>query len=275
MKTRILTLLIATVLIAVSCNKDDNNAIPVTPKEATSERKIDAAIDDVSKIVENEYLTQEEISGRNNTPVASTLPPCATVTTVLTDNTWTRTVDFGTDGCELENGNVVKGKIIVSFSNDFDSQTVVIDYTFEDFYHNGNLVQGNRTMTRVRENANGNPQITFEVDMTITFVDGGVFTRQGSIIREWTEGHDTPWMFFDDVRYTTGNWTTTFPSGGTRSGNITTPLKRVGTCYYTVSGVVELMRGSILSVLDYGDGDCNNQATITTGGVTTVITIHH
>jgi len=130
----------------ISCNSDEKanegTSAAITKDEIITNSKIDASIDDVTNIAEDQFSAQQNITGKASGPVKNFLPSCATITTVLTNNTWTRTVDFGIEGCTLENGNIVKGKMVISFSNDFAASTQTISYTFDGFYHNGKKTSG-------------------------------------------------------------------------------------------------------------------------------------
>jgi len=90
-------------------------------------------VDDVSIIAEDQFDFQKSLVTKTSTGMKSMLPPCATVTFVLTNDTWIRTIDFGTQGCALPNGNILKGKIIISFSKNFTTPTRTISYTLEGF----------------------------------------------------------------------------------------------------------------------------------------------
>ena len=266
MRNRILSLIAVASVVFTSCTKDENNSKPLTAADILAENRIDATIDDISTLIENQYLTQEAIAGKQTAP-ASALPPCAVVTVDRTFTSWTRTVDFGTTGCELANGNIFRGKIIMHFSTDFDTLNTTISYSFDDFYHNDDHIVGDKTMTRVRENANGNPETTLEIDMHITFANGSEYDRQGIRVREFTEGSDT-WDLSDNVYIITGNSSTTFPDGSVDSSTITTPIRRAFACRYTSEGVVELRRNSDVAIIDFGNGDCDNIAQLTINGIT-------
>lgn len=273
MKNKILALLAIATLTFTSCSKDENTTKPLTENDILAENKIDAAIEDISDLVENQYLTQEAEAKRQTAP-ASFLPPCAVVTVNRTFTSYTRTVDFGTAGCDLGNGNIMRGKIIMHFSADFNTLTTIISYTFDDFYHNNNHIVGNKTMTRIRQNANGNPERRFEVDMHITFANGGEYDRQGIRVKEFTEGHDT-WTLSDNVHVITGNSTTSYPDGTVNSSDITTPIRRAFSCRFTAEGVIEFHRNSDVAILDYGNGNCDNIADLTINGTTRQIRIFY
>ncbi|WP_035651731.1 hypothetical protein [Flavobacterium sp. ASV13] len=279
MKTKIFFIgTLAALSFFVSCNSDektnDGSSAAITKDEIIKNSKIDASIDDVTNIAEDQFSAQQNVTAKPSGPVKNFLPSCATITTVLTNNTWTRTVDFGVEGCTLENGNTVKGKMVISFSNDFSTSTQTISYTFDGFYHNGKKLQGSKSIVRTVKTtdllATAHPVFTASIDMTITFDDGGVYTRKGTLVKEQVEGFDT-WFNWDDNAYlVTGSGTTTFPNGDTFSAEITTPLQFKASCKKSipVKGVLSVTKNGATAVVDYGDGTCDTLATITKDGVT-------
>ena len=278
MKTKIVSgIAIVMLSFFISCdssNDGNDNNPTLTAKDIAVNSKIDVAIDDVVYIVEDQYTAQQSISNRSSTASKSILPTCATFTTVLVDGTWTRTIDFGSTGCTLPNGNVLKGKIIISFSNDFTSKSRTLLYRFVDFYHNGKLLQGNKSITYESKStellATEHPVMTFTVDMKITFDDGKVYSRTGTTVKETIEGNETPLNWEDNVFLVTGNSATSLANGDTVTTVITTPLRYITSCKlpFPVSGIVSITKNTSVGTLDFGDGKCDNLATLTIDGVT-------
>lgn len=278
MKTKIVSgIAIVMLSFFISCdssNDGNDNNPTLTAKDIAVNSKIDVAIDDVVYIVEDQYTAQQSISNRSSTASKSILPTCATFTTVLVDGTWTRTIDFGSAGCTLPNGNVLKGKIIISFSNDFTSKSRTLSYRFVDFYHNGKLLQGNKSITYESKStellATEHPVMTFTVDMKITFDDGKVYSRTGTTVKETIEGNETPLNWEDNVFLVTGNSATSLANGDTVTTVITTPLRYITSCKlpFPVSGIVSITKNTSVGTLDFGDGKCDNLATLTIDGVT-------
>ena len=278
MKTKIVSgIAIVMLSFFISCdstNDGNDNNPALTAKDIAVNSKIDVAIDDVVYIVEDQYTAQQSISNRSSTASKSILPTCATFTTVLVDGTWTRTIDFGSAGCTLPNGNVLKGKIIISFSNDFTSKSRTLSYRFVDFYHNGKLLQGNKSITYELKStellATEHPVMTFTVDMKITFDDGKVYSRTGTTVKETIEGNETPLNWEDNVFLVTGNSATSLANGDTITTVITTPLRYITSCKlpFPVSGIVSITKNTSVGTLDFGDGKCDNLATLTIDGVT-------
>lgn len=262
----------------ISCNSDektnDGSSDAITNTEIVTNSKIDASIQDVTAIAEDQFNAQQNLTAKPSGPVKNFLPSCATITTALTNNTWTITIDFGVEGCTLENGNTVKGKMVISFSNDFSASTQTISYTFDGFYHNGKKLQGSKSIVRSVKStdllAEAHPVSTAAIDMTITFDDGSVYTRKGTLIKEMTAGYKTWSDWEDNVYVVTGSGTTTFPNGDTFSAEITTPLEFKASCKtpFPVKGIVSITKNDAKAIIDYGNGDCDTLAKVTKDGVT-------
>jgi hypothetical protein len=263
MKSKIVMFAIFSCFLFIRCDKEESNPI-VSGSDIESDTKIDAIADDILQIVESQS-NETSVAGRNKNS-GSYLTNCATVNTVVDGNSRTRTVDFGTTNCTLANGNLVRGKIIVSFTNNFDALTRTISYSFDNFYHNDRRVDGTRTVVKTRLQ-NGNPQATININMTVTYPNGSVFTRIGERVREFTEGYTTT-VLTDNVFSITGNWKTTLPSGTLHTTTITKPLIAKWGCPNIVSGTISIVRTGNPWILDYGNGDCDNKATLTINGET-------
>ena len=265
----------------ISCDSTDKTTDTTTTASSTNQvtldSKIDASIDDVSNMVEDQFSMKQSATGKSSEKMTSMLPACAVVTWTYTDGTFTGTIDFGTEGCTLQNGNVVKGKITLTFSGNFTTPEQTITYSFDQFYHNGKKIQGSKTITRALKStellAAVHPVFTCNVDMTVTFEDASVYTRTGNRVKEIVEGYDTTGSWEDNVFLVTGTGTTTKPNGDTWSSTIKTPLRYVMACKkpFPVSGTVLKIKNGVETLVDYGNGDCDNLASVTTGGVTTTI----
>ena len=288
MKTKIFILGMAMSLMTISCSKNEKDNSTITADEASVNAKMDQANDDVSSIVEDqEAATYANSSNGKSTEVATTTYPIVTRvpafgTPPTVGQTVTKTIDYGTTGVTLANGNVLKGVIIISFVYDPTATSHTINYTFQNFYHNSIKFDGNKTFTRTMTTATAtsisHPIVTMNMDMTATFPDGRVFNRVGSRTREIIAGYDTPNVLADNIYQVTGSWTTTFPNTVEQTSTITTPLEVKMSCANVnkpliVQGVITIVRNSHTATLDYGNGDCDNLAVFTINGVSYNIVI--
>jgi hypothetical protein len=270
-----ITVLFAVILLA-SCTKDNNDSFGAfTAADIQTNAKLDQVANDISEIIDDQYYT-ENPTGKTVVPTEnSSLPPCVTITRSITATTWKRKIDFGSTGCAMPNGAILKGVIYISGALPYTTSGYVITYFFDGFYYNDLLVQGNRTITRSLGSSTYQQNIhpIWEMDMNMTFTNStGVYTRVGTRKRECVEGYTTA-IWSDNVDVVTGNWTTTFPNGNVHSNAIsnTSPIRvRLNCDYRIVSGVVNITRPNHTAVLDYGNGTCDNAATISIDGGTPI-----
>jgi hypothetical protein len=280
MKTRLI-LCFAMAFIIFSCSKNDStDNTTITAEEAGINAKMDVANNDVSDVVEeqenNTYANST--NGKSQDLAGSMLTPCATITRVpefgtpiTPGQTVTKTIDFGTTNCPLNNGNFVRGKIIITFVYQPTATSHTITYTFDNFYHNDIKYVGTKTFTRVMSVATAtspsHPIVTMNMDITATFPNGNSYTRVGQRVREIIEGYSTA-SWTDNIYQITGSWTTTFPNTTVQTSTITTPLKIRMSCVadnkpLIVRGIITFVRNNHTATLDYGDGLCDNLAVFT------------
>jgi len=251
-------------LLVTSCQKNDTISAtdPISDADAVAVVEADDLSDDVNNVVDDYLMENEGMSARpSEESKTSDVLTCVTKTIVITGTTKNVTLDFG-EGCELPNGNILSGKINMSYALDTNVSSFTVTYNFENFFFNDISIEGENSLIRTRANDNGNPQSTLTIDMKVTWPDGVYAARKGTKTREWVEGFDTR-TWGDNVFLITGNWTATFKNGTVVFANITTPLRREMACRFIVSGVVELQKNDRNGTLDFGDGTCDNIATFT------------
>lgn len=282
MRTTNLFLGFVLALTILSCSKDDTDSSDsISADDAKASAKIDAMNDDVSSIVEEqEAMTYDNpASDKTADLTPSQLSNCATITRIpafgtapTVGQTVTKTIDFGA-GCTLNSGNVVSGKIIITFVFDPGATSHTINYSFDNFTHNGIAFNGNKTFTRTmittEANPNPHPQVTMTIDMTAAFPNG-TYHRVGSRVREIVEGYGDA-VLVNNIYKITGSWVTTTPSGATQTSTISTPLRVKMSCITTnkpliVSGIITIVRNDNSATLDFGSGECDNLAVFTING---------
>lgn len=264
----------------ISCTPSDkvsDSTAVTSTDQVLVDSQIDASVEDVTNIVEDQFLMKQSMTSKSSIGMKSMLPTCANVVWTLTNGIYTGSIDFGTEGCPLENGNVLKGKITITFSGNFSTAEQTITYSFDGFYHNGKKLQGSKTITRSLKStellATIHPVFSCTVDMTVTLTDGKVYTRTGNRVKEMVEGYDTMGIWDDNIFLVTGSGVTTLPNGDKCTSIIKTPLRIVMACKqpFPVSGTVLKAKNDIETLVDFGTGECDNLATITIAGITTTI----
>ena len=264
----------------------------LTSDDAIVNSKIDLANDDIATIADQLFdnINATTLNYRAIENNATIFSNCATITripafgTAFTSGTQvTKTIDFGTTGCTLNNGNVVRGKIIITFVYQPDATSHTVTYSFDNFYHNNIKFEGTKTFTRSRTTATAtspsHPIVVMQLEMTITMPNGDVYTRVGSRTRELVEGYSTD-AFLDNIYRITGSWTTTNENGNQHTATITEPLMAKMSCIAVnkpilAKGIITFVRNNVTSTLNYGDGECDNLAVFTINGVSFTIVIRN
>jgi hypothetical protein len=260
--------------------------VAVTNEEVISEVATDNLVDDVSTITEDQFGVQQNLSSKSAIAYKSMLPDCAKVTAQLTNGVWTRIIDFGTTGCTLANGNVLKGKIILTFENNFTATEQKITHRLDGFYHNGKKIEGTQTITRTLKStallAEIHPVTTLTLNLTITLEDGKKIERTGTRVREMVSGFATPGEWSDNVFLVWGYTMTKFANGDTLTTTVKeNPLRFAAACKLPIpsKGIAVHVKTNAENQtkkeyrLDFGDGECDNKATITIDGVSKEIEI--
>ncbi|MFC7357724.1 hypothetical protein ACFQO1_08500 [Jejudonia soesokkakensis] len=242
---------------AESIQEEFNFSAEDSARAAQTDNVADGAL----SIIENAYTENEEPRG---VAVTTLFPDCTTITIQPNGNGGSILLDFGT-GCELNNGAFVTGSIQILYGP-LDGGTRTLTYEYTNFTYNSNGISGGGTVVRVVDNGNGNPQSTVTEDITVSFPNTEITaTRNATRISEWVEGVGSGnWQ--DNVYHITGNWETIFTNGFSRTGTVTDKLVRKLQCRYLVSGLLEISQQNITGVIDWGDGSCDNRATLEING---------
>jgi len=279
---KLLTIVVVTGIVFTSCENNNSDDLSTTSQSITEDQTIalveaDDVTDEIDNIVddivnEDFNIVAKDESSKNEEEEKLGRPNCLTKTIVLEGKSKTVTLDFG-EGCELQNGHVLSGKIIMNYIFDKEAITTTIAKTFDNFFFNEVAVEGQNVIERTKRNDNGNTASVKTINVTLTWLDGKTVSRTGTRTREWLEGKDTK-TWGDNVFVITGNVTTTFDSGEVFTSKIIEPLRREMACRFIVSGTVEISKGEKKGTLNYGDGTCDNKAIfISTAGEEKEITL--
>lgn len=272
MKTTIKFLVFAA-LMAVSCNSDSvssDNSGANQDTSVTADAKAQGFEEDVDGIKEEVLANDGYYASKNEN---TQLPPsnCRVITQeTLTNGDKKFKVDFGT-GCVDANGNNRSGIIYIVVHKDPSTHVITANITFDNYYRNSHKIEG--TINVSREIVGGIPTYTRDTNINITQPsNGGTIHREGHFTIEKTGGASTPLVFTDDVFSIDGEAYTTLPNGTLLHMEITEPLIRNYSCLFIVKGKKTLTKNSQTYTLDYGNGTCDDIATLTlpNGTVVTV-----
>ncbi len=251
----------------ISCEDSGITESEVFELDFSSEVTMESAEEDVTTITDAADELFQLSFGRTENGVRDEILDCATVERDTVNQVIT--IDFG-DGCEGRRGRLRSGKIVVTYDGNRRTVGSFRSVTFEDFFVDSTQVEGTRTKTVTAVDAE-NLSITVDITLTggkLTFSDGTFATREAQKTRVWAFSADG-----DHVTTISGS-----ASGVNREGldyrmDITEDLKFQRACWRSgvfvpVSGVKMFSVGESTATIDYGDGECDNLATVTRDGVT-------
>lgn len=258
---------------------------------AEAESTYNELFDDVMGVNNDVGIAGSGVSyGRPDTmtPVAR----CFTVTVTHPNNTPFPVIvvmDFGNTGCMGPDGRIRRGKIITEYTNRLVYPGAIATTTFDGFYVDDIHVEGTHKITNISVAPVPPASLVWKYRVEVI---NGKLTKLNGNYTEWNstktitqiEGSSTPYNPRDDIFKIEGS-ANGFVKRGTLlvrwESAITEPLIRRVTCQWIVKGRIRTLRVNLpnpnnsrwVAVLDFGTGNCDNQATITINGVTRQITL--
>jgi hypothetical protein len=253
-----------------SCKKNKDAA--VEEFETTFELSGDQAIADNLSEDANDMLLQ--VAEENNIAggfapggpvVINDFIPCATVTiTPQTGFPKTIVIDFGTS-CSY-NGNTRSGKINVTLSDSIRKAGSIAIMTFTNYFINGYKKEG--TITWTNTSTPGTRSWTRKTENgKVTAPDGRYWNHSGERFVVQTAGVSTP-IRTDDVFSITGNHTVSNSAGATRVITVLEALQKKTDCANIDKGKLKVQGPNHYAIIDFGDGTCDNLATLSIDGRT-------
>jgi hypothetical protein len=259
--------LLITILI-FSCQRSKNNS---------TEDMADGKDNALCESTQNDVLNMTDEVGNYGTLIGfKKSRACATFTIDTISIPHIITIDFGNVNCVCADGKTRNGKIIRTYTGKYKDSGSVHTITFDGYQVNGNNILGYKTVTNNGENANGNYNYTIDTkDTIIKANNAGTITWQSLRNREWLNGYPTP-IHNDDEYSITGNGNGTRLNGNTWTMNITNPIIVDLSCAYrlTQGTMVITPSNKPARTIDYGNGTCDNQATLTVNGVVFPFTLN-
>jgi hypothetical protein len=250
-----------------SCKK--NNA--ADEFETTFELSGDQAIADNLTQDANDVLNQAAVDNGfmgnfGPAPTNNIIMGCATVTiTPLIGFPKNIVIDFGATNCQSPNGVTRRGKINVVLSDSLRKSGSTAVMTFTNYYVNDYKKEGTITWTNTRTPSVLSWHRKVE-NGKITAPDGRFWLHYGDRDVVQTAGASTPWDTSDDVFSITGNHTVTNAAGATRTATVLTALQKKNSCPNIDKGTVKIQGPNHYATVDFGDGTCDNLATVSIDG---------
>lgn len=280
MRTKHITLGIALAVVTAglfsSCRKKDKEEKDTDTVSAVDQSLASETENDMTNISDEAGKTYS-VSSFRTVDTEGLLSSCAVVTVDTLAAAKTLTVNFGSTNCLGNDGRYRRGALIISFTGRYRDSLTVITITPQNYFVNDNQVTGSKTITNKGHNVAHH--LVYEINANINIIkasNGGTITWQCNRQREWVTG-ETTFIWSDDIYSISGSATGSTSNGNTFTANITTPLIRnmaFGCRRHFVSGVLEhTPGGKATRYIDFGNGACDDQATVTINGTVYNITL--
>jgi len=215
------------------------------------------------------------VDGRFSFPINTDLSNCATVTW---DSSHSTAVIYF-NHCAGRNGHTRDGNIIVTYSGgNYWTMGASWDVTFDNFYIDDRQVTGSRHVENIGPESNG---CIWNIDANLTFTrsDGSARTLNSTRTREIVEGYgDTTCS--NHVYKINGTATHADSQSGNGADLTFTNIIRDLDCAYITSGTITVVPNNNRPErsIDFGNGACDDEATVTKNGQTRTIHLdggHH
>jgi len=260
----VLMMVALAIALFVSCQKDSNSAGPLITSFVDGDQ-VTSYYDDATVEIDEVTMTDDN---SQSAKVAYAMADDVTssrsvVTTDNTDGSITKTVTYvnwtNPQGIGQHKKN---GVIVINIAGGPLQNIFTRTATFQNFTFDGNAIEGTRLINKTFNNV-------YTVILTggkVTFSDGTIYTRESTQIRSWVSGYDSPYNIWDDIWTIEGTANGINRAGNVYSHNIINPLMIKLDCRWIVSGTIDIVVGNESATVDYGDGSCDNNATLTCNG---------
>lgn len=265
-----LGLVILLVIFACKKEEEDETDVDTDTLSAIDNTKASEAESSTMSTVNHYGINEEQIKSmqdfRGN--------PSISLEVLDTTDGWPKklTIDFGT-GVICNDGRTRKGQFIAEFSGHWHPDSISsnnnVKVSFVDYFVNNVERKGEYIIT-YQGTPNNGPKYTIEANNAeLIFANNDVISWSSVQTTEWIEGHETDTVLTDDVYIRTGNRDGVNRKGLSYSANIEEDLRLDQGCEYVItSGKLSITpEGKEKRTIDYGDGNCDNSATLSVSGV--------
>ena len=243
-----------------------------TETDSIAENNVATGIaNDLGNISDEAGRTKSISSFRTNEETAI-LSTCATLKfdTLVHANVDSITVNFGLTNCVCADQRSRRGSLLITYNGKYKDSLTLITITPQNYFVNDHGVTGTKTIKNLGHNFQGH--LVYEMTENIQVSkpnNGGIIKIEGIRQREWISGENT--LIWSDDKYSiTGSASGTNANGRNFVSLITKPLIRdmsLACRKNFISGVIQhTPQGKPKRTIDFGDGTCDNLATVTING---------
>jgi len=262
-------------ILTPSCTQPVSESVSLAALTSTVVDENRAAL--ISDDIDNEldtYVSDSVLNTYKNPqakdPVTfSTLGPVITINKPDTLYPKIFTLDYGTSGVTLANGNILKGKIIAFVDTKMKLKNSSRIISFVSFSENGNAFKGSKTLTYMGD-SNTKPA-TWNVSNkdTITGLDGAKIIWNSERIRVRSGLNGTPLLYSDDYFSISGKSNGVDSKGVVFDMQIRNnyPLLIGGNYPFYVKGLISVTISKGNVVVDFGKGTKDKNSTLLVNGV--------
>ncbi|MEZ5046718.1 MAG: hypothetical protein R2831_06975 [Chitinophagaceae bacterium] len=267
----IMAVCVAALMITVSCKRTTNTADEKNLEAAKDNAFAEIMYNDIQSIADEASEVQTGGSLENY----KTASNCATITHDTLSTPKTITIDFGATNCLCNDGKYRRGQILVSYMGFYKDSGSMHTITFNQYFVNDNQILGTKQV--VNNGHNSINQLNFSVTVNgliikATSLDSIIWNHNR--LRTMIQGENTT-VKYDDVYSITGSGSGQRANGVPYTMNIVQPLIKAMNCQWIKEGIMEIQpQGASIRSIDYGNGNCDNQATVTVNGNTFTITLN-
>ena len=250
-----------------SCKKNDAADEMETTFELSGDQAIADNLTEDANDVFMEVAIDNNLAG-NLVPdpiITNNIIPCATITiTPASGFPKTILIDFGVS-CTDQRGNTRSGKIRIVLSDSVRKTNSTAVMTFENYFVNSYKKEG--TITWTNTSTPGTRSWTRRTENgKITAPDNRYWLHSGLRTVVQTAGVNTPMNLLDDIYSITGTHSVTNSSGKTRDCNVLDALQKKTACHNIDKGTLKVQGPNHYAIINFGDGTCDNLATISIDG---------
>lgn len=251
-----------------SCRKGEASVTDFDSESAQEASIFESSENDVDNMVGQVAQENGSIDQRLSSSAYFNSSGCAVVTRDSANHLVT--IDFGT-GCTGHDGRVRAGKIIIHYNGRYFDPGASWTVSYDSFYVDTRHIEGIRNVTNNGFNSNGNMNWTIDAqNMKVTRPDGSWRSWNSQRTREMVEGFGDS-LFVNDEYIINGNGNGSNSRGETMTV-VMTNLYRDNSCHWITAGTVEITPSSRpAKLVDFGNGNCDDQATVTVNGQTRTI----
>ncbi|MCX6275246.1 MAG: hypothetical protein NTV09_08565 [Bacteroidetes bacterium] len=271
-------LLFALAIITTGCKKEKEEDYDTQSSQDNAQSE--NIFNEINEIADQAVEDGQLSTHRFGSGESGLLTSCAMITVNIdtTDGSGTAIIDFGSHFCQGNDAKFRKGQINVSFTGAYRNAGTVITMNAINYFVGydssyATKVNGQRVVTNNGLNSSGNPNFSIQANATLVNYLSQQMTWNSTRNREWIAGDSTT-SWVDDEYLITGSANGKSFAGVNFSALVTQALHVKLSCRWITEGKFTLTpEGKPERYLDYGNGTCDGDATVTIGDKTYQVTL--